>query len=464
MHLVEASWLRPLGSARQTRPGACSTKLPPGRHEVWGLLACGVARTRRILHVDMDAFYASVEVRDDPSLAGKPLLIGGRGRRSVVATASYEARKFGCHSAQPMAVALRRCPHAVVVPPRIDHYAEVSAQLFEIFREFTPVVEGLSLDEAFLDLTGTERLHGLARAAGEAIRARVRERLRLTCSVGVAANKFVAKIASDLDKPDGLTEVPPGTEQAFLAPLAIRKLWGVGPKTRERLAPLGVRTIGDLARIGEAPLVRALGDQGAHLFRLSLGLDARPVERRRGAKSVSCEQTVGEDLVGREALEAALLDQATRLADRLAHQDLEGRCVAIKIRDIAFHTQTRQVTLPVRTRRAREIHKHACALLDAVQVEGRRFRLIGIGVSDFTGERGPEQLDLLAGARAATDQKTDEQKEDALQEVLTSVRDKFGAGGLFIAKAGKGGRGSWDAAPPPKDAPAGEDASSGDEP
>ncbi len=339
----------------------------------------------------MDAFYAAVEVRENPELAGKPLLIGGRGRRSVVSTASYEARAFGCHSAQPMAVALRRCPQAVVVPPRHDLYVEVSRELFGIFRDFTPLVEGLSLDEAFLDLTGSERLHGAAREVAEAIRARVRVELRLTCSVGVAANKFVAKIASDIQKPDGLTEVPAGSEAEFLAPLPIRKLWGVGPKTRARLEPLGVQKIG--------------------------------------------EHTVEEDLVGREALESMLMRLALRLADRLAHAELEGRCVTLKIRDNTFRTQTRQRTLGQPTRLAREIHKEACALLDAVEVEGRAFRLIGVGVSHF-GEAAATQLDLLAELEGdATQPAPDRQKEEALQSVLTSVRDRFGGSGLFIGRA-----------------------------
>ena len=233
---------------------------------------------RSILHVDMDAFFAAVEMRDRPELRAKPVLVGGSGRRGVVAAANYEARKFGCHSALATVVALRRCPHAVIVAPRHGHYAAVSKQIFDIFREFTPLVEGLSLDEAFLDLTGTERLHGTAEQVAGRIRARVFEETQLTCSVGVAACKFVAKIASDFNKPDGLTVVPGGQEESFLAPLPVRELWGVGPKTFERLAPLGVRTIGDLARLGEERLARALGDQGRHLYRLSVGRDDRGVE------------------------------------------------------------------------------------------------------------------------------------------------------------------------------------------
>ena len=393
------------------------------------------AGVRSILHVDMDAFFASVEVRDDPSLAGRPVLVGGGGRRGVVAAASYEARRFGCHSAQPTAVALRRCPDAVLLEPRHDHYVEVSRQIFEVFREFSPLVEGLSLDEAFLDLSGTERLFGPARAAAEAIQRRVRAQVQLGCSVGVAANKFVAKIASAHQKPAGLTEVPAGSEQSFLAPLAIGKLWGVGPKMGERLAALGVRTIGDLTRLGLPTLRRELGDAGERLHRLSLGLDERPVTPGREAKSVSCEQTFEEDLVGEDALHGALLAQSTRLADRLAHAGLAGRRITLKIRDISFTTQTRQLTRDRPTRRARDLYEAALELLEELEIGGRRFRLIGIGVSNFAAS-GSEQLDLLAALDPSRAQAAAaEAKGDALQAVMTSVRDRFGSAGLFPAGA-----------------------------
>jgi DNA polymerase-4 len=387
---------------------------------------------RSILHVDMDAFFASVEIRDNPQLRGKPVLVGGGGRRGVVAAASYEARKFGCHSAQATAVALRRCPHAVVVAPRHGHYSEISSQIFGVFSEFTPVVEGLSLDEAFLDLTGTQRLHGAPVEVAARIRARVLEETKLTCSVGVAACKFVAKIASDYDKPDGLTVVEAGEEREFLAPLPVRELWGVGPKTFERLRPLGVNTIGDLARLGEERLGRALGDQGRHLYRLSIGVDERVVEPWSGARSVSCENTVEEDLVGRQALERALLGQATRLADRLVRSQLAGRKVAIKIRDIEFHTQTRQCTLANPSDQAREIHRAACELLDKIEIDSRRFRLIGVGVSDFAEREGPAQLNLLEDEGELA-QREEHAKGARLQSVMSAVRERYGSEGLFPA-------------------------------
>lgn len=391
---------------------------------------------RSILHVDMDAFFASVEIRDRPELRAKPVLVGGGGRRGVVAAASYEARKFGCHSGLATVVALRRCPQAVIVAPRHSHYAAVSKQIFEVFSEFTPLVEGLSFDEAFLDLTGSERLHGRGEQVAVRIRARVFEETQLTCSVGVAACKFVAKIASDFNKPDGLTVVPGGEEESFLAPLPVRELWGVGPKTFERLAPLGVRTIGDLARLGEERLARALGDQGRHLYRLSVGQDERSVEAWSGAKSVSCEHTVDKDLIGRAALERALLGQATRLADRLVRSKLKGRKVAIKIRDIDFFTQTRQCTLPEPSAQAREIHRAACALLDKVEIDSRRFRLIGIGVTDFGETEAPAQLSLVEDESVVAEREA-RAKGAKLQSVMSAVRERFGTEGLFPAALGE---------------------------
>jgi DNA polymerase-4 len=353
----------------------------------------------------MDAFYASVEMRDDPSLRGRPVLVGGRGRRSVVAAASYEARRFGCHSAQPMSQALRRCPDAVVVPPRMERYVEVSRHVFEIFARYTPLVEGLSIDEAFLDVTGTERLHGDARAVAQAIRAAVHAELGLTCSVGIAGTKFVAKIASEQDKPDGL----------------MRALWGVGPRAEQTLLRLGLRQVGDLERAGEQRLSEALGERGRHLFALSQGRDPRPVEpNREAAKSIGSEHTVDQDLVGEDALRRALLTQSSRVADRLVHAELAARRVAIKIRDVAFKTESRQLTLPEPTRDARVLHRSACELLTRVQIEGRRFRLIGLSASKL--EPHAPRLD-----------------DDGLQDVMTSLRDRFGGSALFAAATRDGG-------------------------
>ena len=389
-----------------------------------------------ILHVDMDAFFASVEVRDRPELRGLPVLVGGAGHRGVVAAASYEARRFGCRSAQPMAHALRMCPQAVVVAPRHDAYTAVSRQVFTIFERFTPRVEGLSIDEAFLDLTGTERLWGPPRAAAEAIRAAVHRDTHLTCSVGISRVKFIAKIASGMHKPDGLTEIPAGAEQAFLATLPIGALWGVGPRTQEKLERRGVRTVGDLRDLGEAELTRSFGAHGLHLHLLSHGIDERAVIPDRAARSISSEDTYATDQVGVPELRRHLLAQATRVADRLVAEGLRARCVHLKIRDSHFITESRQCTLPHATDSFRELHAAACRLLDAVETEGRSFRLTGVGVAQFSPRdlapsTAPQQLDLLAPAST-----TPPARNAALQAALSAIRERHGNHALYPADAG----------------------------
>lgn len=401
-------------------------------------MAADAVPSRCIAHVDMDAFFASVEARDDPELRGRPLLVGSPGKRGVVAAASYEARRFGCHSAQPMAVARRRCPAAIVVRPRHDRYVEVSREVFEIFHRFTPLVEGLSIDEAFLDLSGTERLHGPPRAVAEAIRAAVRDELGLSCSVGLATTKFMAKIASERDKPDGLTEVAPGDEQRFLAPLPVRELWGVGPRTEQILRRYGVATVGDIARLGAATLERELGEHGLHLHRLSLGIDERSVNPERARKQVSHENTFEDDLCTRAEIEDWLLRQATRVADRLAAKQLRGRKLHIKLRDTDFTTWTRQRTLDRPSAETAVLFAAARTLLDKLErdglLQGRRFRLTGLGVSQFAAPTPvAEQLDLLAPPTASADQAEVEARGEAVQDVLSEVRRRFGGKALFPA-------------------------------
>ena len=388
---------------------------------------------RSIAHVDMDAFFASVEVRDDPGLAGHPVLVGYPGKRGVVAAASYEARRFGCHSAQPMAVALRKCPQAKVVTPRHEAYVEVSRAIFSIFSRYTPVVEGLSIDEAFLDLTGTDRLHGPARDVAEGIRVAVRAEVGLTCSVGLASCKFVAKIASDHDKPDGLTIVPPGREREFLAPLPVRELWGVGPRTEEALRRFGVKRVGDIAALGLATLERELGEHhGGHLHRLSLGVDLREVTPGRVRKQISHENTFHDDLQSRVEIEDWFLRQATRVADRLVAKGVRGRKVHIKLRDTAFTTWTRQTTLEHPTAQAKVIFEAARGLLDNLEagnkLRGRRFRLTGVGVSELGAGAELVQLELLP-----TEDGNSDDKGEAIQDVLSEVRKRFGGRALFPA-------------------------------
>ncbi len=383
----------------------------------------------------MDAFFASVEIRDNPELRGKPVLVGGVGRRGVVAAASYPARAFGCRSAQPMAVALRLCPNAIVLPGRHEAYAEASDRAFEVFAEFSPTVEGLSIDEAFLDMTGTERLLGSPRSAAEALRAEVaRKTGGLTCSVGISAVKFIAKIASSRLKPDGVTEVLPGRELAFLDPLDISELWGVGPKTAERLRAHGIATIADVRRLSGKTLEEWFGQHGQHLFELANARDPRVVMPWRQRKQVSHEDTFADDVAGVPALRRKLLSQATRVADRLVAKGWLARQIQIKIRDIAFRTETRQATLEPATDDARTFYRAACELLASVDTEHRRFRLTGLAAGDLRA-RGAEseQLDLVFEPSPDTRAPLDPRP---LQSVLSAVRERFGHRALFPAEAG----------------------------
>lgn len=401
----------------------------------------GVSTQQVIVHVDMDAFFASVEIRDDPSLVGQPVLVGYPGKRGVVAAASYEARKYGCHSAQPMAVALRRCPDAKVIHPRHRHYVEVSSQVFAIFDRYTPLVEGLSIDEAFLDFTGTARLLGEPRDAVARLRADVRRETGLTCSAGIAAVKFVAKIASERDKPDGLTEVPPGTEREFLASLPVRDLWGVGPRTEQTLKRFGVETVGDIARLGAYTLERELGEHGRHLFALSMGEDPRRVVVGRQRKQVSHENTFHDDLTTRGQIEDWMLEQSTRVADRLVAKRLAGRKVSIKLRTSDFTTWTRQCTLPEPTQIASEIFAATRRLLDKLdgEIDGRGFRLTGVSVGELVevAERPAEQLDLIPESTEAVTAKADRARGQAIQGIMSEVRQRFGGKALYPAGVGE---------------------------
>ncbi|MHC4140834.1 MAG: DNA polymerase IV, partial [Planctomycetota bacterium] len=276
-----------------------------------------VVDDRAILHVDMDAFFASIEQLDHPELRGRPVLVGGEGRRGVVAAASYEARAFGCHSAQPMAVAKRNCPQAVVVPPHGRRYRDVSRRVFEILESFTPLVEPLSIDEAFLDVMGSRRLHGMPRQIAETIKRRVRDELGVTASVGVAPNKFLAKLASDMDKPDGLTVIEPDRIEQTLQGLPISRMWGVGPATERRLRDLGVETFGDLRRYPPEALESCLGVHARRITELARGLDHREVVPDRRAKSISQEQTFGFDLQEPQAVRDVLRGQVEQVGWRL---------------------------------------------------------------------------------------------------------------------------------------------------
>lgn len=331
-----------------------------------------------ILHVDMDAFYAAVEVLDDPSLAGKPVIIGAPESRSVVSSASYEARRYGVRSAMPVSQALRLCPHAIVVLPHFDRYQAVSAQVMDIFRSITPLVEPLSIDEAFLDVRGARRLWGSPATIARLIRARVQEEVGLTCSVGVAATKHVAKMASTLSKPDGLLVVAGADTLDFLAPRSVRAMWGVGPKAAEALEARGIRTIGDIRRTPVPVLARAIGQASAErIAELSRGIDPREVHTERVEKSIGHEETFADDVADAEFLRAELLRLADRVAVRLRRAGWEAGGVAIKVRFSDFSTISRSQTLAEPTDVGQRLAEAARDLFDGVD---RRLpiRLIGV--------------------------------------------------------------------------------------
>ncbi|HEY5945969.1 MAG TPA: DNA polymerase IV [Kofleriaceae bacterium] len=376
---------------------------------------------RTILHVDLDAFYAAVEQRDDPKLRGKPVLVGGSARRGVVASCSYEARKFGIHSAMPMAIAMRLCPSAIVVRHRMDRYAEASHHFFKILGDYSPDVEGLSLDEAFLDLTGSERLLGDAKTIAQTIKQRVRSELSLVASVGVAPIKLAAKIASDIDKPDGLRVITPEGLLPFLHALPMTRLWGVGAATREILASMGLSTIGDVARYPEAALVGRLGAvTGHHLAALARGEDTRPVISDQEAVTIGHQETFDEDVDDKGELTVILLDQADRVAHRLRDHELRARAVVLIIKYDDFRQITRRTTLDSATSDGGVLARTAIELLSKVPIEdrkGMRVRLCGISAQNLEPRDAPRQLGFDEAAR---------EKGERLGDTLDKVAAKFG--------------------------------------
>ncbi len=351
-----------------------------------------------ILHADFDAFYASVEQLDNPDLRGKPVVVGGSpDQRGVVASASYESRRFGIRSAMPMRTAFQRCPKAVRLPPRFDRYHQVSRQVMAMFHEITPLVEPLSLDEAFLDVTDAITPEMPPEEIAAALRRRVKVELGLTISVGVATSKSVAKIASDMDKPDGLTVVVPGSERDFLAPLDAIKLWGIGPKTAARLAADGVHTIGELASQPDEWLAKKLGRRGPYVRRLALGQDESPVVVEREAKSVSAETTLARDTADAEVLFELVDRLSQRVSRRLVIGGLRGRTVKAKLRLSDFTTFSRQRTLREPDSSPDAIAGSARAMLEREMSEGRRFRLIGVSVSGFESSDSEPLQPRLAG-------------------------------------------------------------------
>ena len=374
---------------------------------------------RVILHLDMDAFYAAVEVRDNPELAGLPLIVGHPGKRGVVSTCSYEARWFGVHSAMPSVTAKRLCPRATWVAGRMDVYVHESRRIRAILDEISPLVEPLSIDEAFIDLTGIATNLERGAVVARQLKARIRDRVRLTSSVGVASNKFLAKIASDMQKPNGLTILPHTRLADLFHPLPVERLWGVGPRLAERLHGVGVRRVGDLLTISETDLTREIGERAAaHLLRLARGEDDRPVQRGRQAKSISEERTYGEDLTGADAIDRALLARADGVARQLRRKGLRAKTVHLKIRRGDYTTWTRSQTLQRATNLTEPIVTAARAMLhDRIDLAGGGVRLLGVGVSALVStDSGQYELFL----------DDDEQRARKLARASDAVRDRLG--------------------------------------
>lgn len=381
-----------------------------------------------ILHVDMDAFYASVEQRDDPSLRGKPVVVGGTAEgRGVVAAANYEARKYGVHSAMASVTARRLCPHAVVIRPRMDKYAAESRKIRAIFEQFTPLVEPLSLDEAFLDVTGSESIFGgsapnPSAEIGRQIKHRIRAEVGLIASVGVAPNKFLAKIASDLEKPDGFVTVERDGVQAFLDPLPVGRLWGVGKVTGRTFERLGIRTIGQIRKLPAETLTTLFGSSGEHYGRLAHGIDERRVVPDREAKSISNETTFAADIDDPELLRAWLAELVDQTARRLRRHELKGRTVDIKVRFADFKTITRAVTLPRPTNITQELLDAGLALLtERLPANHLPVRLLGFGITGFD-HSGTVQRELF--------DEPERDKLKSLDAVADRITAKFGKGAL----------------------------------
>lgn len=376
-------------------------------------------RQRSIIHLDMDAFYPAVEVRDHPELKGKPVIVGGGRERGVVSSASYEARKFGVHSAQPMATAMRLCPNGVFLPVRMPRYKDVSRQVFEIFRRFTPLVEPLSIDEAFLDVTGVERLAGQPQEIALKIKQQVFEETGLTVSAGVAPSKFVAKIASDMDKPDGLTVVPSERVSEFLDPLPINKMWGVGKATQQVLARLGVQTFHDLRQMPIQLLEQSLGKHGAAMHCLAMGIDPREVVPEHEAKSIGHEATFDKDILDPDQAKQEILSLAGRVARRMRRAGVRGQTVSLKVKYADFTQITRSMTLPEPVDDSGEIYALARRLLGKTEVGKRPVRLIGVSLTQLSSPEKETQLRLFG-------QDSEYLKKKGLAIALDSICDKFG--------------------------------------
>jgi len=375
-----------------------------------------------IVHADMDAFYAAVEQLDDPSLRGKAVLIGPRSFRGVVLTASYEARVSGVGSAMPMAEARRRCPNAIIVSPRFERYQEISEQVMDTFADFSPYVEAISLDEAFLDMSGSEHFFGCPEEIGRKIKQAVKDKTRLNISVGVSGTKYVAKVASAFDKPDGLTVVPQKDAQAWLAPLPVTRLWGVGKKTAPKLYDIGIRTIGQIAEADKRYLVHHLGSQGAHFYQLAHAQDPRGVSRARAAKSIGSDRTLSKDVSSKAEIELHLRRSAERIARRVRKKNYLAGGIRIRLKTTSFEMLTRQRQFPKPVDTADAFLSLAKTLLCEMNHPGP-FRLVGMTAFNLCWRDEPLQLDIFEDSTLRN-----------LETTLDDLQEKFGKDMVFRAR------------------------------
>jgi DNA polymerase-4 len=390
-----------------------------------------------ILHIDMDAFFASVEQLDNPDLVGKCVIVGGLSNRGVVAAASYEARKFGIHSAMPIFQAKQKCPHLIIVPPQRGRYAEVSRRVMAILHQFSPLVEQVSIDEAFMDVSGCERLHGTARQIAGTIKSAVLDEVGLTCSVGVAPSKFLAKIASDMDKPDGLTVIKPEQVRDFIKNLPIGKVSGVGKKARRRLHAMGIVTLGDVHLFPPKIIEERFGKFGLRLLSLASGFDETPVVTHSPTKSISSETTLAENTDSREALARYLLRQAQEVAAQLRKKGFKAKTVTIKLKFADFKQITRSRTRELPTNITTQIYRTAVALLEA-QPLLKKVRLIGVGVSSLVPFATPQQRDLFENRNGRN------QSWEKVDKALDHINRRFGRETVLRGANSKHDRGGGD--------------------
>jgi len=372
-----------------------------------------------ILHIDMDAFYASVEQLDNPRLKGECVIVGGLSNRSVVSAASYEARKFGIHSAMPMFRARQKCPQGIVIRPRMDRYKSVSKKIMSLLREFSPRVEVVSIDEAYVDITGCSRLHGEPHEIAAHIKNKIKDTVNLTCSVGVGPSKFIAKIASDLEKPDGLTILMPEQVSQFLEKLLVYKVPGVGKTTLKQLERMGIKTLGDVSKYPKKSLLKRLGKFGRRLMELSAGMDDSPVMPISRRKSVSSEETLLSDIDDKKVLNNYILEQAESVARQLRKEGVKAKTVTLKIKHADFKQVTRSTTLPVPTQSSETIYQTAFRLLNKYRMK-TKIRLIGVGASGLRTDSAPAQMSLFK------DLKSNNSNWEKVDKTVDSITAKYG--------------------------------------